>query len=103
MRKLLLGLSVICTVSASAETTICTALCHKSWASFGYSETGNKFVPVIGKGFDEASATAELASKCKKYDKESRPVKGISTSNSHNSDYVSVSIVEASNFSCINL
>jgi len=100
MRKLLLGLSVICTISASAETTICTALCH---TSFGYEEIGNKFVPVISKGFDEASATAELVSKCKKYDKESKPVKGISTSNSQYSDFVSVSFVEASNFSCINL
>lgn len=104
MRKIYVIIAALfVSVSSHASTTVCTAMCHVSWSTFGYQESGNQFISVIGKGANEASAAADLQAKCQAYNRNATAVLGLKTSNSRDSDYVSVSSIRAGSFSCIEL
>lgn len=103
MKKIIISIGLLMSASSFASTTVCTAMCSLSWSTFGAAETGNKFVSVIGKGENEASAQHDMGQKCKSFNPNAKLVLGFATSNSRDSDYVSVTSVPANRFSCIEL
>jgi hypothetical protein len=101
--KMLLVLTLLISATTSSASIICTAMCASSWSSLGYSQSATKFISVIASGTNEAEATEGLKQKCASFEKSAKAVLGLQFSESKDRDYISITSVKGSSFSCVEL